>query len=192
MPNYRGGLGHGHRFAATVSGEIGNADFRDVMAGVDAMIERGVADPDRLAIGGWSQGGFMTAWAVGQTDRFKAAVMGAGVCDWRLMVAESDMTEFELDLAGDAPWDGFGPHRADRQSPISYARRVRTPVLILHGERDERVPASQGRFFGAALRRFNVPVEQVIYPREPHGVRERNHQLDLHRRLVAWYRRWLG
>jgi len=192
MPNPRGGRGHGHRFAATVAGEVGMADYHGVMAGVDALIERGVADPDRLGIGGWSQGGFMTAWAVGQTDRFKAGVMGAGVSDWGMMVAESDMTDFELMLGGDAPWDGPGARRHDHLSPISYARHVRTPLLILHGEKDERVPVSQGRLMGLALRRLGVPVEEVIYPREPHGIRERNHQLDLHRRIVAWYRRWLG
>src|SRR5689334_20080752 len=140
---------------------------------------------------GWSQGGFMTAWAVGQTTRFRCAIMGAGVSDWGMMVAESDSPTFEAALGGSTGWEGPGPHRHDELSPISYAGRMRTPLLILHGERDERVPASQGRFLHRALRAHGVPCELVIYPREPHTVRERAHQLDLHRRVRSWLERWL-
>jgi dipeptidyl aminopeptidase/acylaminoacyl peptidase len=166
-------------------------DFQDVMAMVDSAIDRGIADPERLGIGGWSQGGFMTAWAVTQTNRFRAGVMGAGVSDWNMMTMTSDMPTFEAALGGDRPWDGPGPHNAARLSPISYAKNARTPLLILHGRNDARVPVTQAIGFERALREGGVPVQMVTYPREPHGVRERNHQRDILRRVRAWYDRWL-
>jgi dipeptidyl aminopeptidase/acylaminoacyl peptidase len=191
MPNYRGGVGHGNAFAAMARGAVGEGDFEDVMAMVDAAIDRGIADPERLGIGGWSQGGFMTAWAVTQTDRFKAGVMGAGVSDWNMMTMTSDLPTFEAALGGDRPWDGPGPHNAARLSPISYAKNAKTPLLILHGKNDARVPVSQAIGFERALKENDVPVQMVTYPREPHGVRERNHQRDILRRVRAWYDQWL-
>ncbi|MCA1722936.1 MAG: S9 family peptidase, partial [Thermomicrobia bacterium] len=191
MPNCRGGMGHGNRFATMARGAVGEGDFRDVMTMVDAAIARGIADPERLGIGGWSQGGFMTAWAITQTDRFKAGVMGAGVSDWNMMTMTSDLPTFEAALGGDRPWDGPGPHNAARHSPISHAKNAKTPLLILHGKEDARVPVTQAIGFARALREQDVPVQFVTYPREPHGVRERNHQRDILRRVRAWYDRWL-
>jgi dipeptidyl aminopeptidase/acylaminoacyl peptidase len=191
MPNYRGGAGRGHSFAKAARGNVGLGDFPDIMSAVDAAVERGIADPDRLGIGGWSQGGFMTAWAVTQTNRFKAGVMGAGVSDWGMLTLTSDVPTFESVLGGSRPWDGAGPHRHAEISPISYAARAETPLLMLHGKNDERVPVSQAIGFERALRERGVPVELVIYPREPHGVRERAHQRDILRRVLAWYDRWL-
>lgn len=191
LPNPRGGMGHGQRFAACVAGAVGIDDWGDIVAGIDTLIAQGVADPNRLGIGGWSQGGFMTAWAVGQTNRFRAGVMGAGVSDWGMMVAESDLPHFEARCGGSTGWEGPGPHRHDALSPVSFVGRVKTPVLILHGERDERVLVSQGRFFARGLREGGVPHQLVVYPREPHGLRERNHQLDALRRTRTWFDRWL-
>ncbi len=191
MPNYRGGMGHGNAFATAARGAVGDGDWQDVLSMVDAAVDRGIADEDRLGIGGWSQGGFMTAWAVTQTNRFKAGVMGAGVSDWNMMTMTSDMPTFEAVLGGDRPWDGPGPHNAARLSPISYAQNVRTPLLILHGKEDARVPVTQAIGFARALRENGVPLEMVTYPREPHGVRERAHQRDILRRVRAWYDRWL-
>ena len=185
-PNPRGGLGHGAEFARAVRAAVGVGDWPDVESGLDRLVEEGVADPERLALGGWSQGGYMTAWGITQTTRFRAAVMGAGPSDWGMMVAESDMPTFEASLGGSAGWEGPGPHRHDELSPISYAHRVTTPTLILHGEEDERVPVSQARFFARALRARGVEFELVTYPREPHGIGERNHLLDLLGRWRAW------
>jgi dipeptidyl aminopeptidase/acylaminoacyl peptidase len=191
MPNPRGGMGHGERFAAAARGDVGGADYGDVMSAIDAAIERGVADPDRLGIGGWSQGGFMSAWAVTQTDRFKAAIMGAGVSDWGMMVMTSDVPGFERELGGSAPWEGLEIQQYRKLSPITFAHRVKTPVLIMHGEKDERVPLSQATGFHRALREHHVPTEFVVYPREPHGISERAHQIDVLRRVRTWYDRWL-
>jgi len=191
MPNPRGGSGHGERFANAVRGDAGGADYADVMSALDAAIERGIADPDRLGIGGWSQGGFMTAWAVTQTKRFKAAIMGAGVSDWGMMVMTSRMPDFQRVLGGSAPWEGAGPHPHARYSPISFAREAKTPVLILHGQEDPQVPVSQAMGFHRALREQRVPTELVVYPREPHSISERAHQLDVLKRVRGWYDRWL-
>jgi dipeptidyl aminopeptidase/acylaminoacyl peptidase len=191
MPNPRGGMGRGEQFAAAARGDVGGADFRDVMTAVDAAIERGITDPDRLGIGGWSQGGFMTAWALTRTDRFKAGIMGAGVSDWGSMVAASDVPDFERSLGGSAPWEGPGPHPHARLSPISFARQVKTPLLVLHGERDQRVPLSQAIGFHRAVRENGTPVELVVYPREGHGIGERAHQIDVLKRVRGWFGKWI-
>ena len=192
LPNPRGGRGHGHDFAARAAGAVGLGEWTDIGTGIDLLVAAGVADPGRLGIGGWSHGGFLAAWAVGQSDRFRAAVMGAGISDWGMLAATGEEGPFEAALAGSTGWDGTGPHRHDRHSPISYAGRVRTPVLILHGERDTNVPVSQAEFFHRALRHFGAEHQYVVYPREPHALREREHQLDVLRRTREWFDRWLG
>jgi dipeptidyl aminopeptidase/acylaminoacyl peptidase len=192
LPNPRGGRGHGHDFAARVAGAVGLDEWTDICAGIDLLVADGVADADRLGIGGWSHGGFVAAWAVGRTDRFKAAVMGAGISDWGMLAATGEWGPFEAALGGSTGWEGPGPHPHDRLSPISYASAVRTPVLILHGEDDTNVPVSQAEYFHRALRRFTVEHEYVVYPREGHRIRERRHQVDVLRRTRAWFDRWLA
>ncbi|AWS44181.1 S9 family peptidase [Streptosporangium sp. 'caverna'] len=192
LPNPRGGEGHGHDFAATVAGKVGMEEWTDIVSGIDLLIAEGVADPDRLGIGGGSHGGFMAAWAVGQTDRFRAALVGAGISDWGMLVATGEGGILEAGLGGSVGWEGPGPHRHDRLSPISFASKINTPVLILHGENDTNVPLAQATFFHRALRHFGVEHEFVVYPREGHSFRERNHQLDVLRRTRAWFDRWLG
>ncbi|MEZ4564724.1 MAG: S9 family peptidase [Thermomicrobiales bacterium] len=192
QPNPRGGSGRGHAFADTVAAAVGKEDWLDVLSGVEYAVAEGIADPERLGIGGWSQGGFMTAWAVGQTTRFKVGLMGAGVSDWGMMTATGDLPSFERMLGGSAGWEGPGPHQHMALSPISFAHQATTPLLILHGAEDARVPVSQGRFMALALREHGVPCELVVYPREPHSIRERRHQRDLLRRVREWTTRWLG
>ncbi|GIJ70907.1 S9 family peptidase [Virgisporangium ochraceum] len=192
LPNPRGSTGYGHEFAARVAGAVGLDEFGDICAGVDLLVDEGVADPRRLGIGGWSHGGFMAAWAVARTDRFRAAVVGAGISDWGMLAATGEWGPFEAALGGGNGWDGPGPHPHHRLSPISYASRIRAPVLILHGENDTNVPLSQAEFLHRALRRFGVTHEYVVYPREGHPIRERTHQLDVLRRTRSWFDRWLG
>jgi len=191
LPNPRGGTGHGRDFAASVVGAVGGAEWSDILAGIDMLIAAGVADPDRLGIGGPSHGGFMAAWAVGQTDRFRAAIMMAGICDWGMLVGTGEFGTTDAALAGSCGWEGTGPHAHDRVSPISFASKVRTPVLIVHGEDDTNVPLGQATYFHRALSRYGAEHELVVYPRERHGLSERNHQRDLLLRTRAWFDRWL-
>ena len=192
LPNPRGGVGHGHDFAAAVAGAVGGDEWTDILAGIDLLVAGGAADPDRLGIGGGSHGGFMAAWAIGQTDRFKAALMSAGISDWGMLVATGEAGTVEAALGGSCGWEGTGPHPHDQVSPVSFASKVRTPVLIVHGEDDTNVPLSQAIYFHRALSQFGAEHELVVYPREGHGFTERNHQLDLLRRTRAWFDRWLG
>lgn len=191
LPNPRGGQGHGHQFALSVAGRVGQEEWTDIVTGIDLLVAEGIADPDRLGIAGWSHGGFMSAWAVGQTDRFRAALVGAGVVDWGMLAATGENGQFEAALGGSTGWSGVGPHPHDAVSPISFASSIRTPVLILHGAEDTNVPLGQAVYFHRALRHFGVEHEFVIYPREGHSIRERNHQLDVMRRTRAWFDRWL-
>ncbi|GAA4202124.1 S9 family peptidase [Actinocatenispora rupis] len=191
LPNPRGGQGHGHEFAARVAGRVGREEWSDILTGIDLLVADGIADPDRLGIAGWSHGGFLSAWAVGQTDRFRAALVGAGVTDWGMLAATGENGQFEVALGGSIGWSGIGPHPHDAVSPISYASRIRTPVLILHGVEDTNVPLGQAVYLHRALRHFGVEHEFVSYPREGHLIRERRHQLDVLRRTRAWFDRWL-
>ena len=195
LPNPRGGVGHGRDFAAAVvrpaGGTVGGGDWNDIVSGIDLLIAEGVADPDRLGIGGASYGGFMAAWAIGQTGRFKAAMMDAGISDWGTLVATSEFGTMDAALSGSCGWEGTGPHPHDQVSPISYASKVRTPVLIVHGQDDTNVPVGQAIYFQRALRWFGAEHELVIYPREGHTFVERSHQLDLLWRTRAWFERWL-
>jgi dipeptidyl aminopeptidase/acylaminoacyl peptidase len=191
LPNPRGGQGHGHEFAVSVAGRVGREEWSDVLAGIDLLIAEGVADPDRLGIAGGSHGGFMAAWAIGQTDRFRAALVSAGVTDWGMLAATGENGQFEAALGGSTGWSGIGPHPHDAVSPVSFAGRVRTPVLILHGAEDTNVPLGQAVYFHRALRHFGAEHEFVIYPREGHVIWERDHQLDFLRRTRAWFDHWL-
>ena len=177
LPNPRGSKGRGHDFAARVAGAVGREEWTAIETGIDLRVAREVADPERLGIGGWSHGGFMAAWAIGQTDRFRAAVMGAGISDWGLLAETGEEGPTEAALGG-----------TDPANPLAYASEVRTPVLILHGEDDTNVPLSQATLFHETLR---VEHELVVYPGEGHRIRGRDHQLDLLHRTRDWFDRWL-
>ncbi|OLT46680.1 dipeptidyl aminopeptidase [Saccharomonospora sp. CUA-673] len=191
LPNPRGGQGHGHKFAHSVAGRVGQEEWTDILTGIELLITKGIADRDRLGIAGGSHGGFLSAWAVGQTDRFRAAVVLAGVIDWGMLAATGENGQFEAALGGSTGLSGIGPHPHDAVSPASFASRVRTPVLLLHGADDPNVPLGQSVYFHRALRHFGVEHEFVIYPREGHAIRERNHQLDVLFRTREWFDRWL-
>jgi dipeptidyl aminopeptidase/acylaminoacyl peptidase len=187
-PNIRGSTGYGHKFIESNRTDWGGGDFKDVMAGVDWLVARGDADPRRLGIGGWSYGGYMAMWAPTQTDRFKASVAGAGMSDLA--------SEFgtEAGSAGDewfygAPYE----HLADFQksSPITYAKNVKTPMLILQGEADRTDPLGQSQQMYHALKRYGVKSDFVIYPREGHGITEEKHQIDLLERMLSWFDMYL-
>ncbi len=189
QPNIRGSLGHGVAFADAVVGDMGGKDFQDVLHGVDYLIEQGLVDGNRVGIMGWSYGGFMTAWAVTQTTRFKAAMMGAGVSDFHSFHAQSNIPDWDMRFISIDPLEE--PERYRERSAITYARRVTTPTLILHGENDLCVPVNQAYAFYRALRERKVPVELVVYPREGHGPSEKEHLRDLEERMLGWFEKYL-
>jgi dipeptidyl aminopeptidase/acylaminoacyl peptidase len=190
LPNPRGSTGQGWKFTEANRDDWGGGDFRDVMDGVDSLIDQKIADPNRLGIGGWSYGGFMTSWAVTQTPRFKAAVVGAAVTNLFSFDGTTDITpSFLRNYFLDLPFMRRADY--DNHSAMTFLKNCKTPSLILHGEADERVPTSQGWEFYNGLRMLGVPAEMVTYPREHHGFHERAHQVDLLTRIVAWYDKYL-
>ena len=187
-PNIRGSIGYGEAFVEANRADWGGGDYKDVMAGVDWAIARGIADPSRLGIGGWSYGGYMAAWAVTQTSRFKAAVSGAPVIDMASEFGTENGPAYDEWFYG-TPYeklDGF-----IRSSPITYVKQARTPTLLLQGEDDTTDPIGQSQQFYRGLKRYGVDAELVLYPREPHGLREEQHLLDRLNRILAWYDRYL-
>lgn len=185
VPNYRGSTGWGLAFAESNIGDMGGADFTDIQSGIDRLIADGVADPDRLGIGGWSYGGYMTAWAIGQTDRFKGAVAGAAVTDWPSFHGRSYLHTWDRKHYGDSdPYDPTSAHA--RFNPFAHVKAIRTPTLIQHGELDLDVPVEQAYFLHRALRDLGVETQLVVYPREPHGFSEYAHRLDQYTRFRDW------
>ncbi|MEZ5400078.1 MAG: S9 family peptidase [Bryobacteraceae bacterium] len=189
MPNPRGSTAYGLEFRRKVVEDWGGRDFGDLMAGVDHVIAAGVADPERLAIMGWSYGGYMTAWAVTQTNRFKAAAMGAAITDHVSMYGTQDIPSVYEDYFGGPPWDRRDVYA--RSSPINFIDRVSTPMLILHGEDDHRVPVTQGYEYRRALARRGVPVRMVVYPRQGHAVTEPKLQRHVMEEHAAWADKYL-
>ena len=187
--NPRGSSGYGRKFRHANYGDWGKGDFRDLMAGVDHLIGRGLADPNRLGVMGWSYGGYMTAWTVTQTKRFKAASVGAGVTDLVSFTGTADIPGFLPDYFGAEPWDKPEVYRA--HSPLFQAKGVTTPTLIQHGERDERVPLSQGQEFYNALKRQGCVTRMVTYPRTPHGIQEPKLLRDCMERNLEWFDKYL-
>lgn len=185
MPNPRGSTGRGVGYNNQIFDDVGGGEFRDMMAGVDALIERGIADPERLGIGGWSWGGYMTAWAISQTTRFKAAIMGAGLPNMVTDNSIGDIPSANDSYFTKSPYED--PEPLWERSAIRYINRVTTPTLVLHGEADKRVHPAQGMELYIALRQRGVKTRFVTYPREEHGIRERKHQIDLLQRVIAWY-----
>ena len=187
-PNFRGSTGYGDAFARGNVANWGAGPFEDVMTGVDALIARGLADPARLFLYGWSYGGYLANWAITHTDRFRAAASGAGVADLRLQYVISDARRWRFDYFSGSPFAGH-QDLYTRESPITYAASARVPTLFLHGAEDVRVPPAQGWMMYRALRDAGVEAEMVVYPREGHGFEEPQHVLDRLRRISDWFSR---
>jgi dipeptidyl aminopeptidase/acylaminoacyl peptidase len=189
LPNPRGSNGRTNAFAEAVIGDPGGADLDDILTGVDICVERGIAVADRVGIAGLSYGGFMSAWAPTQTDRFKASVVVSCVSDWVSHHNTTSIPGFDAAfLVGD--WrDENGPYR--RLSPVFHSHKSTTPTLVVHGELDRCTPVGQAEELYAALAEVGVDTELVVYPREGHVPAERQHQLDYLRRKLAWFDRYL-
>ena len=188
LVNPRGSNGYSEDFMKANRGDLGGADYRDLMAVLDSVIATGEADPNRLGIGGWSYGGEMSAWAITQTNRFKAAVAGAPVFN--------QQAEFETeDGPADDEWH-FGtpwehPEVFARNSPATYIRNAHTPTLILDGEEDASNPVGQSKGLYRALKHLGVETEMVLYPGEGHSPRNGSYNIDMFERILNWYDRFL-
>lgn len=183
--NVRGSSGYGKEFRYANYNDWGGGDYRDIMSGVDWLIEKGIADAERLGIMGWSYGGYMTSWIITQTKRFKAASVGAGVTNLMSFTGTADINDFIPDYMGGEYWEQFD--RWKSHSAMFQIKGVTTPTLIQHGDKDVRVPISQGYELYNALKRQGVSVKMVVYPRQPHGLQEPKLQLDAMQRNVEWF-----
>lgn len=188
-PNPRGSTGYGEKFMRGNVPDWGGGDYRDIMTGVDAMIARGVADGDKLAVTGWSYGGYMTSWVVTQTNRFKAAMEGAGLTDLVSMYGTTDIPGYIASFFHGVPNKETTEFYRQR-SAITFVDNVTTPLLILHGGNDGRVPIGQPMEYFRALKDRGKTVQLVFYPREGHGLGEYYHQMDKVRREFDWINRY--
>jgi dipeptidyl aminopeptidase/acylaminoacyl peptidase len=185
-PNIRGSSGYGQKFIEMNRGDWGGGDYQDVLAGVKDLVDRGIADPKRLGIGGWSYGGYMSEWAITQTDMFKAAVSGAGLSNL--------ISEYGTEQGPSYDEWFFGlPYEPDKvagflnSSPFVHLKNVKTPTLVLQGDADAIDPPGQSQELYRGLKRYGVETELVTYPREPHGFHEEKHLLDRLNRILTWY-----
>ncbi|HEY1483216.1 MAG TPA: S9 family peptidase [Candidatus Acidoferrum sp.] len=183
-PNIRGSIGYGEKFVEMNRGDWGGGDFKDVMAGVDDLVTKGFADPNRLGIGGWSYGGYMSEWAITQTTRFKAAVSGAGMANLISEYGTEQHPAYDEWFYG-LPYEK--PEGFLNSSPFLYISHAKTPTLILQGEADPIDPIGQSQELYRGLKRYGVDTELVLYPREPHGFQEAKHRVDVLKRVVDWY-----
>ena len=188
-PNVRGSSGYGRAFRYANMRDWGGGDLRDALAGIDTLVARGVVDGERLGVMGWSYGGYLTAFAITQTTRFRAASVGAGITDLVSYVGVADIPGFIASYFGAEFWDE--PRLWQDRSAVFRVKTVTTPTLIQHGENDQRVPISQGYELYTALKRRNVPVTMVVYPRQGHSVGEPKLQLDVMKRNLEWFQRFI-
>jgi dipeptidyl aminopeptidase/acylaminoacyl peptidase len=188
-PNPRGSTNYGEKFLQANVNDWGGGDYHDIMTGVDALVARGIADPDRLAHIGWSYGGYMTAWMITQTTRFKAAMVGAGLTNMWSMYGTNDIPSALIAYFGGIPNEKTLPLYMAR-SAMTHVDKVTTPTLILHGANDERVPVGQAQELYRGLKDRGKPTELVFYPREGHGFTEYYHKLDRMNRIYDWVTRY--
>ena len=188
-PNVRGSIGYGQKFVEMNRADWGGGDFKDVMMGVDDLIAKGIADPDRLGIGGWSYGGYMAEWAVTQTTRFKAAVSGAGMANLISEFGTEEHPSYDEWFWG-VPYEK--PEGFLNSSPFVYLKNAKTPTLILQGEADTVDPQGQSQELYRGLKWYGVDVELVLYPREPHGFQEAKHRVDMQNRMLNWVGKYLN
>jgi dipeptidyl aminopeptidase/acylaminoacyl peptidase len=189
-PNIRGSYGQGEAFTYANVKDFGGGDFRDIMNGIDSLAREYPIDLDRLGIRGHSYGGYMTMWAETQTYRFKAAVAGAGLSDWLSYYGENDIDEWMIPYFGASVYDE--PKVYDKSSPILFVKSVKTPTLILVGDRDGEVPAPQSFEWWHALKTLNVPNQFVVYPNEGHAIAQPEHRRDYQVRSMEWFEKWFA
>jgi dipeptidyl aminopeptidase/acylaminoacyl peptidase len=189
QPNYRGSSGYGEDFRREIAGDYFRQGFDDIMTGVDYLIGKGIADPDKLGHMGWSAGGHWSNWALTHTDRFKAISSGAGAVNWISMWAQSDMQinrEFYFD---GKPYEN--PQHYLEVSPITYIKNAKTPTLVMCGTDDPRVPNAQSRELYVSLQKLGVPVEYIEFPGMPHALTKPRYQFLKMQAELAWFEKWI-
>ena len=184
-PNPRGSYGQGEAFTRANVRDFGYGDLRDILRGVDAVLKTAPIDPKRVGITGWSYGGYIAMWALTQTDRFRAAVAGAGVSDLLSYYGTNNINTWMLPYFGASVYDD--PKVYERSSPLTFIKKVHTPTLILGGDRDAEVPITQSYEYWHALKTLGVKTEFVVYPDEGHLFFKRADQIDVMSRLVGWF-----
>ena len=190
FPNPRGSYGEGEAFTHANVKDFGGGDLRDILAGVGTVVHKVPVDNDRIGVTGWSYGGFMTMWTVTQTHRFRAAVAGAGIADWQSYYGENSIDQWMIPYFGNSVYNT--PAAYAKSSPINFIKQVKTPTLVVVGERDGECPAPQSFEFWHALKTLDVPTQLVVYPGEGHSFREPKDQVDVLQRTLAWFDRYLG
>ena len=188
FPNPRGSFGQGEGFTRANVKDFGHGDLRDILAGVDEVLRGYPVDKERLAIAGWSYGGYMTMWAITQTNRFRAAIAGAGIANWQSYYGQNGIDQWLLPYFGASVYDD--PAVYARSSPMTFIKRVKTPTLILVGERDLECPVPQSQEFWHALKTLRVPTQFVVYPDEGHLIASPKHRRDMVRRSLSWLDRY--
>jgi dipeptidyl aminopeptidase/acylaminoacyl peptidase len=185
LPNPRGSAGRGQEFARANLGDMGGEDLQDILSGVDSLVEAGTADGDRVGIIGGSYGGFMSAWATTQTDRFRASIPQACVSNWLSFHNTTNIGQFDVLFLDSDPYAPDGEY--PRRSPVYHASKCKTPTLVMHGEVDLCTPLGQAQELYQALVEAGCETELVVYPREGHGWLEHDHQVDAWNRIRDWF-----
>jgi dipeptidyl aminopeptidase/acylaminoacyl peptidase len=188
-PNYRGSAGYGEAFRALNVRNLGVGDMWDVMSGVDAMIAKGIADPDRLGSMGWSEGGYISAFLTTHTDRFKAISVGAGISDWMTYYVNTDITPFTRQYLHATPWDD--PEVYAKTSPITTIKQAKTPTLIQQGSKDKRVPVPDSFELYRGLQDQNVPSRLVLYSGFGHGINKPKSMRALEQSNLDWFSHYI-
>ncbi|HTD55746.1 MAG TPA: S9 family peptidase [Silvibacterium sp.] len=189
MPNPRGSYGEGEKFTQANRKDFGYGDLHDILAGVDTVTRKYSIDPERVGITGWSYGGFMTMFAVTQTTRFRAAVAGAGISNWQSYYGENSIDQWMIPFFGASVYDD--PAVYAKSSAINFIKRVKTPTLVVVGDRDGECPAPQSFEFWHALRDEHVSTQLVVYPNEGHGFVDPAHRRDSLERALSWFQEYM-
>ena len=189
LPNPRGSYGQGEDFTRANVKDFGGGDLRDILAGIDAALKRYPINPSRLGVTGWSYGGFMTMWTVTQTNRFHAAVAGAGIANWQSYYGQNLIDQWMIPFFGASVYDD--PAVYARSSPIQFIRQVKTPTLVIVGQHDAECPAPQSYEFWHALKTLGVPTRLIVYPGEGHMFVKPENQVDRLDQTMAWFDKYL-
>jgi dipeptidyl aminopeptidase/acylaminoacyl peptidase len=191
-PNYRGSDNLGNAYETAIINDTGDGPGRDVMAGLAAVEQRGFVDTNRIAVSGWSYGGYMTVWMIGHYHVWKTAVAGAAVTDWQADYNVSDFNVQDRYFLGGSPWVGDRAKAYVEQSPITYATKIRTPTLILCDTGDERVPITQSYELYHVLRDNGVPTKFIAYPTSGHWPHDPVRTRDIYQRWIEWLDQYLA